>query len=562
MIANPIIRKEVLSALRTRKAVLMQAAMLLVAAGLVWLLWPESGLQDVGGQQARRLLSVLAIGEMVMVALFAPAFTAASLTSEKEHNTWESLYGTALKPWEVALGKMVGSLAFLVLIVLTGVVAMAAPLLLGGVGLSTVLAATALLLLTAAYLGMIGLLVSTMTHRSYRAIITTYAILLVLCLLVALPAWPVSGQLITRVTGTPRTVMHYLASLSPLQAMLSLVLGDQSPFTQRTGNLPEYWVAFIPMSLAAIVATALACLYKLRRPVAPPRPREKLAVVERGRVSARSFLFVIDPRKRKRSIAWWMNPVLVKEFRTRPMLQAHTLLRLVGLCAIISVVLMFLVSLGVSALSAEGRSAADSMIVVLAALLMLLLIVIGPAMTSGAICADIETGVWDLLRTTRLPGWRIVSGKFQAAVLPLVLLSLALTPALVILLYFRPMLWPNVLGVLEVAGVTILLVATLGVFFSSLFKRTPTATAWTYGVVATLGLASLLMLLGEGIFSRRLVRAMFVVNPVAAAMDAAGHAGMNDLAIAADYLWIMSGTTALLLVVGVARVLQLQQPDK
>ena len=35
MIANPIIRKEVLSSLRTKKAVAMQAFFLLVIAGLV-----------------------------------------------------------------------------------------------------------------------------------------------------------------------------------------------------------------------------------------------------------------------------------------------------------------------------------------------------------------------------------------------------------------------------------------------------------------------------------------------------------------------------------------------
>jgi ABC-type transport system involved in multi-copper enzyme maturation permease subunit len=195
-------------------------------------------------------------------------------------------------------------------------------------------------------------------------------------------------------------------------------------------------------------------------------------------------------------------------------------------------------------------------------LLILLLIVIGPSMTSGAICADRETGVWDLLRTTPLASWRIVSGKFQAAIIPLLLLALATIPALAILLYFRPPLWPNVLGVLEVAGISVLFIATLGVFFSSIFERTPTATAWTYGVVAGMGLVSLLVLLGEGIFSQRLVRAVFLVNPVAAALDAAGHPGMNDLGIAATHVPLMAGATVVLFAVTVFRVLQLQRPDR
>ena len=96
MIRNPIIHKEVLSALRTRKAVLMQVLYLLVMAGLVWLRWPGSGLQDIGGQMVEQILAVLVVGQMGMVMLFAPAFTATSLTRESERNTLESLYATAL----------------------------------------------------------------------------------------------------------------------------------------------------------------------------------------------------------------------------------------------------------------------------------------------------------------------------------------------------------------------------------------------------------------------------------------------------------------------------------
>jgi len=51
MIANPILRKEVLSALRTRKAFLMQALFLLMTAVLLWRYWPADGLQDIGSQQ-------------------------------------------------------------------------------------------------------------------------------------------------------------------------------------------------------------------------------------------------------------------------------------------------------------------------------------------------------------------------------------------------------------------------------------------------------------------------------------------------------------------------------
>ena len=104
-----------------------------------------------------------------------------------------------------------------------GIPALAAPLLLGGIAGTHVLAVVGVLLLTAVYLGMIGLLVSAMMHRSYRAIIVTYAVLLVICFLLAVPAWPISRNMMSRGTLLWQDIMHVLASLSPLEAMMSVI---------------------------------------------------------------------------------------------------------------------------------------------------------------------------------------------------------------------------------------------------------------------------------------------------------------------------------------------------
>ena len=566
MILNPIIRKEVLSSLRTRKAVVMQVAFLLVAAVLVWRSWPADGLQDIGSQQARRIFSMLAIGQLAMVALFAPAFTAASLTAEGEHNTLESLFCTRLRSWEIATGKIAGSLTFLILLVLSGAPALAAPFLMGGITGRELLAVMGILLLTAVYMGLIGLLVSSMMHRSYRAIIVTYAVLLVVFLLFAVPAWPVSSYLITQHDSRlVQGMLHCISSLSPLEAMISLVLPD-STYAVGAMGLPPFWAIFIPLSAVAIAALSGACLLRLRRPPAPPRPREGLKIVERGQVTARSFLFVVDPRKRKRMIRWWQNPVLLKEFRTRPMLQTQWLLRATGTCMIVAVLLMILVAFSVAQLIHQQTDMVSAMVTAVAALMVVLLILIGPAMTGGTICADLETGVWDIMRTTRLSSFRIVSGKFQAAVLPLLLLMISMAPALLILLYFaegadRAALWVNVRQVLYVVGVAALFVAVAGMFFSSIFRRTSTATAWTYALVVLLGLVSLLVLLDPGGFSPRLVRSIFLLNPVAVAMGAAGAPGLQKYGLLVPHLKIMGALTGGMFLITVIRVVQLRRAD-
>ncbi len=559
--SNPIVTKEVLSSLRTKKAIAMQVLFLAVVTGLVWLLWPAGGLQDPGGKQAERLLSVLAIGQLVLIALFAPAFTAASLTLERERNTFESLFSTPLRPWEIAVGKMLGSLTFLLLMVICGIPALAVPFLLGGVPGTRVLAVVGLLLLTAVYLGMIGLLVSSISHRSYRSIIITYAILLVVCFLAATPAWPISRGMITRGGPAWQAVWHTVASMSPLEAMLSVVWPNNE-WVQGSTLMPDFWQVYVLIAAGVIVVTTVVLLSKLHRPIAPPRPREKLRVIERdGKLTARSVMFLVDPRKRKRMIRWWQNPVLIKEFRSRPMLQAQWLLRAVAICLIVSVLLMFLVSLSVQAFVAESGRMIPMMAGAVAALMTVLVILIGPAIAGGAICSDRESGVWDLMRTTRIPSWRIASGKFQSTIIPIALLVLAMAPALVILLYFSTDLLPNVLAILQVVGVTILFVSVVGMFFSSVFSRTSAATAATYAVVVTMGLVTLLVLLGQQYFSQRFVRYVFIFNPVAAALDAAGYASMQEMGLRLPFMRIIGLVTAALFVVTVVRVFQLRRHD-
>jgi ABC-type transport system involved in multi-copper enzyme maturation permease subunit len=560
MIRNPIIHKEVLSSLRTNKAYLMQAMFLLITAALVLLYWPDGGLQDVDGYRALRIFRTLTIGELVLVILFAPAFTAASITGEREHNTWESLYVTTLRPWQIAAGKMVGSLAFLVLLVVCGAIPMALPMILGGVSGGELLAAILLMILTALYLGMIGMLVSVLMHRSYRAIIVTYAILLFVCFFMALPVWPVSSGIMQRGGPIWQGVFHVIASFSPLQAMLSLVWPN-SAYSAGAHGMPAYWILYIPIALVTTAAIAAYSLYRLHRPIAPPRPREGLRVVERGQISARSFLFLIDPRKRKRPISWWQNTVLAKEFRTRPMLQAHWLIRAVLACVIAAVLLMFAVAISVQFLADETINMVQTIATFNAAMMIILLLVVGPAISGGSVCADRETGVWDLMRTTRLSSRHIVVGKFLSSILPMVLLALATAPSLAILLYFDTNIWPNVLRICAVAGMSILFVSTAGTFFSSIFKRTATATAWTYAVVVLLGLVSLMVLLDQEIFAEQFIRGAFLMNPVAAAMDAAGNARMQQYTLFHPHLQVMAVLTGILLVLTVIRVYQLRQPD-
>jgi len=194
-----------------------------------------------------------------------------------------------------------------------------------------------------------------------------------------------------------------------------------------------------------------------------------------------------------------------------------------------------------------------------AVMIVVLVVFIGPAISGGTICSDIETGVWDLLRISPMPSWRIVSGKFQASIIPLVLLAMATLPAMFILLVFDVNLLPNLLRICAVVGVTIIFVTTVGTFFSSMFKRTAIATAWTYGLVVSITLLTLLVLLAKDLFTQKFMAGVFLINPIVAAMDAAGNVEMQKMGLLRQHMQVIGIATAVLLIVTVMRVFQLRK---
>jgi len=560
---NPIITKEVLFSLRSVKAAAIQVLFLVAIGALLWLLWPAEGLQDIAGQEARRLFMVLSISELALVVLIAPTFTSTSITLERERNTLESLLATPMSAMQIVAGKISGALSFLILLVLTGVPALVSLVMLGGVDIKEVSAVVAILLVSAVYLGMIGLLVSVLLHRSYRAIITTYFVLLAVVFLFAVPTWPISGTLIRRAGPVGAGIMHVLASFSPLEAMLSLLVPD-GRYAIGAKGWPPFWQTYLIVTVAITMITSGTLMIMLYRALIPPRPREGLKVVERGKFTGRTvlFLFFFDPRKRKRNIGWWQNPVLIKECRTRRTLQLHWLARATAAALMISIALMMLVSISVSVFASESVSTIAAMADAIGILMIVLLILVGPALTSGAISSDRESGVWDLMRSTPLPAWRIVSGKLQACFIPLLLMIIGCSPALIILIYFQQGLLPNILRILQVVGITALFVTIAGMFFSSMSVKTSVATVWTYGVVMAMSMATLLALLGKGIFGPKFIEAVFVVNPIAAVMDAAGDKFMRNYTVFHPYMQIISAAIIILFILSVVRVLQLSRADE
>lgn len=118
---NPLLRRELLYRLRPvptyRPTVLVVVAICLVAVVLLY--W--AALQNIlYPEDFHNLLTATLDVEMLLVVASAPAATANAISKEREQRTWDMLAITLLSPHEVVLGKLLGRMMPLLLILALG----------------------------------------------------------------------------------------------------------------------------------------------------------------------------------------------------------------------------------------------------------------------------------------------------------------------------------------------------------------------------------------------------------------------------------------------------------
>ncbi len=181
------------------------------------------------------------------------------------------------------------------------------------------------------------------------------------------------------------------------------------------------------------------------------------------------------------------NPVILKELRGR-MRGGQAFVLLTIYLGLIAMFILFVYSVISPAYSytfdPSARQAAGKAIFGTVVLLELLLVsFIAPGLTAGAITSEREHQTYELLRTTLLSARSLVLGKLGSAFAYIFLLILTAVP----LQSLAFLLGGVGLGELIVSELMLVVTAvffcTLGIFFSSLLKRTLAATVSSYAAI-------------------------------------------------------------------------------
>ena len=109
--ANPIVYRELVTILRTRRMMVLQCGLICFFSLLVIVRWPSEGRVDLAGLRSQQVFRLFAYGLLSTLLLLLPVFPATNIVREKKQGTLALLLNTPLGAWRIYSGKLVGVLA-------------------------------------------------------------------------------------------------------------------------------------------------------------------------------------------------------------------------------------------------------------------------------------------------------------------------------------------------------------------------------------------------------------------------------------------------------------------
>ena len=201
---NPITVKELRSRMRGRRAFVVLTIYLLSMSGfisLVYLAYASStgGPYGPDARDAGKVVFSAVLGAQGFLVIFiAPAFTAGTITGEKERQTYDLLRTTLLPSNWFVMGKLLSSLSYVFLLLFASIPLLSIAFLLGGVSGLELIVSQVIMAVAAVTFALYGLFCSSLMKSTLAASVLTFGGALFLTL------------------GLPSIVLLFAAIMGPL----------------------------------------------------------------------------------------------------------------------------------------------------------------------------------------------------------------------------------------------------------------------------------------------------------------------------------------------------------
>lgn len=133
------------------------------------------------------LYPILAVTQLVILALIVPVRTASAISGEKERQTFDIMMTTSMTPFSIIMGKVMTAIIQSMFFVIASMPIMALSFVIGGMSWSYLFWFLAVALLMSFFAASIGILCSSLCKRSVSAVIMAYGFYLIFFVATAIP---------------------------------------------------------------------------------------------------------------------------------------------------------------------------------------------------------------------------------------------------------------------------------------------------------------------------------------------------------------------------------------
>lgn len=270
---NPVLSKEIKLRFRSPKSfvgiLFYLIAMCIFVFGFIFMTMHMNGTSYFRPEESFILFTILSFIQLGLVLFITPGLTAGAISTEREKQTLPILLTTSQSSFQIISGKLLSSIAFLLLLIVAAFPIYSLVFLFGGISPADFGLVFVYLFVTLLAIGSLGVMYSTLIRRTIVSMIATYGTMLFLSIITGflflmIIQLTMFGQM---GMGAVRTsyVGHFLASINPGVLMASLLSPaiDEEIKGLTLVNFP-IWATYLLFYSSVAVASLFIAVKNLR----------------------------------------------------------------------------------------------------------------------------------------------------------------------------------------------------------------------------------------------------------------------------------------------------------
>lgn len=263
---NPVLEKEIKLRFRNKKTFISIGFYLFVIGflmvGILYLSDYNHNSGFINPGEYINLFRILSYIQFFLVLFLIPAITAGAISSEREKQTLSMLLTTTQSSFGIIFSKLLSSVLFLLLLVVSSLPIYSFIFLFGGVSPGELLSVMGLLLFIIITFASIGVCISTFIRKTIVSIVLTY------CVFIFLIGGTFFIQLLLQSNNANMTdwISIGLIGLNPVYAMMSVINPEITGINFFGTNLMDIpiWLLFIIIYTCVSAFLLKLCSSKLR----------------------------------------------------------------------------------------------------------------------------------------------------------------------------------------------------------------------------------------------------------------------------------------------------------